>query len=55
MKTEMINEMATLNDEEIAKVNGGYKQTNIDLLISSPTHIGNSSENGIQENSDARA
>lgn len=26
MKTEMMNEMVTLNDEEMSKVNGGYEQ-----------------------------
>ena len=26
MKTEMINEMVALNDEDMSKVNGGYEQ-----------------------------
>ena len=55
MKTEMMNVMVALSDEEMAKVNGGYQQTDINLLISSPTHIGKTSEKSIQEKSDDRA
>ena len=43
--------MVKLNDAEMAKVNGGYQQNDINLLISSPTHIGRRS----QEESDARS
>ena len=50
MKTEMINEMVTLNDEDMSKVNGGYQQTDINLLISSPTHIGKKSEKIMMNN-----
>ena len=45
------NNVVKLNDAEMEKVNGGYQQNDINLLISSPTHIGKRS----QEESDARA
>ena len=51
----MINEMVALNDEEMARVNGGYKQNDINLLIASPTHIGNTPEKSVQEKSGDRA
>ena len=58
MKTEMINEMVALNDEDMSKVNGGYKQNGL-LTPMHPgynnMHPGYTNQKSTQERDNARA
>ena len=51
MKTEMINEMVALNDEDMSKVNGGCKQHG----LLTPMHTGYTNQKPTQERDNARA
>ena len=57
MKTEMINEMVALNDEDMSKVNGGYEQHSL-LTPMNPgynMHPGYTNPKRTQERDNARA